>query len=332
MNRSLRPLASVDDFPAFRAGFARVFPSNMTPPGNNTGTNSTPAVHIDLTSDNEDEPFVWDLTGDSPEPESENQPLKPPSPETESSHATGAKQSLPIQSKSPPARSTPVETSQSQSKILKNASGSLLPQPKFSPSSASGTQSDIGQAAPRLDEGFIALPLNRSLADEDIGEDDEWPNNLDTPSKRSRGRASSQKSFDHSTGTDSPLVTRNKEKRARMKNVQDGPRRDESPREVMTRRSMSIEQQSHIQQLEIAELEHSLNRFLQKVLDDHAETTRWLLLDSKRLVEERKSAFTDKVSPFASMQPVHTLDGEAIPEGTTKLKLDTFVSTATRSN
>jgi hypothetical protein len=303
----------------------------MTPPRNSTGINSTPAVHIDLTSDNEDEHYVWDLTGDSPEPESENQPLKPPSPQTESRHPAKAKQSLPIQPKSSPARSTPVETSQSQREILKNASGSLLPQPKFSPPSASGTQNDIGQAASRLDEGFIALPLNRSLADEDIEEDEEWPKDLDMPSKGSRSRPSSQKSFDHSTGTDSPLATRNKEKRARMKSAQDAPRRDESPREVMARRSMSTEQQSHIQQLDIAELEDSLNRFQQRVLDDHAETTRWLLLDSKRLVEERKPAFTDKVSPFASIQPVRTLDAEAIPEGTTKLKLDTFVSTAKRS-
>ena len=62
----------------------------------------------------------------------------------------------------------------------------------------------------------------------------------------------------------------------------------------MARRSMSTEQQSHIQQLDIAELEESLNLFQRRVLDDHAETARWLLFDAKRSSRREGSRSADQ--------------------------------------
>lgn len=334
MKQQLQPLASVDNFPAFRAEFARVFPSNMAPPKNSTAANGGTAV-IDLTLDDEDQPPIQpvqpdliDLTeDDSDELQPENQPLKAPSPppHAERRFPGTAKQPPPIQPNASPARLTPVGTSPSQRAALENTL--VLPM-KDSPPPANRIGNGSSQDARPATRAFNPLPLNRSLADEEAGDNEEW-SEADSPSRRPRGRPISPKS---STGTDSPLVTRFKHKMAQMKLVNEETRRDESPREVMARRSMSTEQHSQSQQPDIDALGNSLHIFQQRVLDDHAEATRWLLHDAKRLVEKRMPAFVDEVSPFASMQSIDIPNGQVFPEGATKVNVDTYVSTATLSH
>lgn len=176
------------------------------------------------------------------------------------------------------------------------------------------------------DDDPVIPPSPRAVVEdaEDTDEQEEvGPGDRDTPSKPSfRADPDLQTSFDHSIGTDSPLVRYRK--RARLDDETSHSQRDESPREVMAWRSISTEHQSDAQ-LDLDHLEEALVQLRQRVGDDHAETVKWLLHDAKRASDGRKSAFMDKVSPFASMTPVKAPPGPA-PDGMTKLRLDTYVS------
>lgn len=302
----------------------------------------TKAPFIDLTSDNEGENII-DLTG-SPLPEARHITLKPQ--QTASEVPSQARNSLPIQSKPSSARFSPAERSQHRRTSLGNPA--LLPPAKFSPPSASQTRngttitllSQVGGSQSIISNGGLLaedaeddddiIPLNPRVVVEDVEEADDQeeggPGDRDTPSKRSsRGDQSSQKSFDRSVGTDSPLLTYHRMKRSRINTEISRSQRDESPREVMARRSTSTELQSHVQQLDIDQLEEDLHQFRQRMHDDHAETVKWLLHDAKRASDRRRSAFMDEISPFASMTPVKGTPGLA-PDGMTQLKLDTYVS------
>lgn len=152
------------------------------------------------------------------------------------------------------------------------------------------------------------------------------PEELETPSKGPFGvDRNSQKSFDQSFGTDSPIAIRSRERKSRRDTEKGRIQRDESPRDVMAQRSISTDQQSNGQQLDIDKLEEDLIQFRQRVHDDHAETVKWLLHDAKRASDGRKSAFMDKVSPFASMTTVKASPALS-PNGMTTLKLDSYVS------
>lgn len=297
---------------------------------------------IDLTLDDDTQPRensaqgspvsgVIDLTGDLSS-ESESNILDPES--SLPRFPNNASHSLSIQAEPSSSRSTPIETSLQLSTVLENPSGLPISPTKLSPPSTSGIRNEPTQTLPSQVERAQNISRNKNVIDEYSSEEEEEeeqeedPGGRDTPSKRtSRGRPSSQKSFDQSVGTDSPLATRHKEKKSRLNNEYDGTRRGESPRAVMARRSLSMDQQSRAPQPNIVELEDSLYQSQQRVLDDHAETVRWLLHDAKRAVERTKSVFMDNVSPFASMQPVTALPGPE-PEGMNTLKLDTFVSSA----
>ena len=221
-------------------------------------------------------------------------------------------------------------TLQLPSTTVETSSGpASAPPTKFSPPSASRTLNKATQFLPSEKGRARAIHQSEKAVQDDDRQDGEEVESLGdpcTPSKRlSRGRPSSQRSVDKSVGTDSPLAQRYKEKRSRRENGNDTIRRNESPTEVMARRSVSTSQRSNPRQLDIADFEESLQRFEQEVLDNHAETVRWLLHDARRAVSRTKSVFMDKTSPFSSMEPVDALPAAA-PEGAIRLKMDTFVS------
>jgi hypothetical protein len=315
-SQRLQLLEFVEDLVSFRPALARALPLRMAPPTNND--------LIDLTKDDESEGSRYiDLTADSPEPgKNALRPARTPEPR----FPGRARQSLPIQSRTSSSRSTPIETSHHLRHVLKITSGP--PPANFLPPTANQTRNDTTRVIPSQVERVQSIPQNQRVIEDDVdegkhkvAEEEEYVGDFATSSKQPpRGRPSSQKSF----GTDSPLATRIRG--SRLNNDNDSPRREESPREVMARRSLSTDLQPHSQQLDLVELEDSLHQFQQRVFDDHAETVKWLLHDAKRAAAGTKSAFLDKVSPFASMQSVSALPGPA-PDGMTKLNLDTYVST-----
>jgi hypothetical protein len=260
----------------------------------------------------------------SPPPEPRDTALKPESIPPEIPRSV--KKSLPIQAKSSSARSSPIEKSRPPRTSLDNTEV-LLPQAKFAPPPASRVQIDRTQVLPSQDLGARSFPLKQRVIVEDVeDDDDDSPGDGDTTLKRpSRGDPSPQKSYDLSFGTDSPLIQK---KKPRIDNEDSRPRRVDSPREVMMRRSISTDQNSHVQQPNIVELEESLEELQQRVYDDHAETVKWLLHDARRATANTKSAFTNRDSPFAQMTPVNAPPGPA-PDGMAKLKVDTLVSITT---
>ena len=144
------------------------------------------------------------------------------------------------------------------------------------------------------------------------------------PNISSKNGQSPDKSLDLSIGTDSPLGIRIRQKNTQVNSERGGPRDSESPREVIARRSMSIDYEPNVEQLGNVELKDTLVRFQQSVHKDSAETAMWLLGDTRRGVEETQSAFMYKESPFALVKPIKAVTGTATEEAT-KLKLDIYV-------
>ena len=171
----------------------------------------------------------------------------------------------------------------------------------------------------------VPLPQAGS-EDADVLEEQDSLQSSEKGSERSpRLDLSPQKSFDRSTGTDSPLATRIRGEKARKAQEENRARRAESPREVMARRSRSTDQDSNVHYQNIVDLEERLNEFQQRVHDDHAETVKWLLHDARRVSTQSVSPFIDDICPFTSMKPVNALSEQAFKE-MTKLKMETIVS------
>ena len=182
------------------------------------------------------------------------------------------------------------------------------------------------QGSPSRWPGRAESGANAETEDRDYHRKEDGPPGRRIPVERSpKIDTNSEKSFDRSIGTDSPLATRIREKKAQRAQDHDLVRLPESPREVMARRSISRDKVLNIQQPNVVELEKKLIGFQQRVHADHAETVKWLLHDARRATAERRVSFVDDICPFASMRPVNAPAGQT-PEGTTLLRIDTLVS------
>jgi hypothetical protein len=165
---------------------------------------------------------------------------------------------------------------------------------------------------------------NEEDADEEVDRTRNFQLSTVTPSRRSsRGRASPQKSSERSLGSESPLVRRLKEQKARLSTTSSSVS-NPSPREDVSRRGMPNEIEEG-QNVTIARIEQSLRDLEQMTEDDHAVTVRWLLHDAKKAAKNTDSAFVDKVSPFESMKPIHLSAGGTVPDGSATVKLESHV-------
>jgi hypothetical protein len=107
--------------------------------------------------------------------------------------------------------------------------------------------------------------------------------------------------------------------------------RSQSPREILSRRSMSSERASHSQPLTQEELETSLEKFESNLKDDHAFGMRWLLQDVRESVVGRKISFFQAPfvekggsSPWTSSVGVQVRPGQ--DQAAHVDKIDSFVS------
>ena len=171
--------------------------------------------------------------------------------------------------------------------------------------------------------------------DEEDEDAQNLPSSPGTPSKQasSRGHPRSQKSTDLSIGSSSPLITRLKQRRNSKQINGTSKARSISPREVMTRRSLSSEHAPNREPITQEGLETSLERFESKLKDDHAFGMKWLLQDVRETVADRKSAFFKSpfiekggCSPWAFKQGIQVRPGQEIGRGSHVDKLDSFVS------
>jgi hypothetical protein len=166
---------------------------------------------------------------------------------------------------------------------------------------------------------------NEEDADEEMDRTRNFQLSTGTPSMRSsRGRASPQKSSERSLGSESPLVRRLKEQKARLNTTSSSSASNVSPRDDMLRRGLSNESEQG-QNVTVARIEQSLQDLEQMTEDDHAVTVRWLLHDAKKAAKNTDSAFVDKVSPFDSMKPIHLSAGGTVPDGSATVKLESHV-------
>jgi len=184
-------------------------------------------------------------------------------------------------------------------------------------------------------------PSTPQLSEEDNDEDEDGPLSRilqpspGTPSKQgsSRGHQRSQKSTDFSIGSSSPLTTRLKQ-RKNSKQINDTPKaRSQSPREVMSRRSISNEHASPKEPLTKEDLETALEEFESRLSEEHAFGMRWLLQDVRETVTVRRSAFfeapfveTGNDSPWTSNPRKQVRPGSSSGVATHIDKMDSFVS------
>jgi hypothetical protein len=156
-----------------------------------------------------------------------------------------------------------------------------------------------------------------------------------TPSKQasSRGHRRSQKSTDISVSSSSPLITRLKQQNKSKQGNGLTKARSQSPREGITRRSLSSEHALNYQPLTLEELETSLDAFESKLKDEHAFGMKWLLQDVRETVADRRSLFFESPfiekggsSPWASKQGVQVRPGQPTYNASHIDKLDSFVS------
>ncbi|KAF4626648.1 hypothetical protein G7Y89_g11511 [Cudoniella acicularis] len=173
--------------------------------------------------------------------------------------------------------------------------------------------------------------------DEDIErlmkEDDNLPIPQTRMARAALSRNSSQRSVSQSVSTDSPLLKRRQENQLKAGQASSNTKkRDQSPREVMARRSLSNDQLPHNLQLSVEQLEESLREFDKTMKDDHSATVRYLLHDAKKASGKSESSFIDKVSPFRAMKSVQYQSGEKIPSGSKVEKLDSFILKGKSSN
>jgi hypothetical protein len=253
--------------------------------------NSHGKLYIDLVSD-DDEPT---RSPDSRHTPGSKEPSSVPPPQASQSI-------LPIRNPTPQraVNASPLRPSSSGQKV------------KFSPPSASKAQHITPQKTRRsfVEDGFRPPPPLDPDESDDVDEEEPIPISQNrraspaTPSKSSRSHHGSQKSSDAFTvGTDSPLETRIKP-HLRKKDQQF--HRNESPREVMARRSKSVETPRNPPP-SIQELEQSLKEFEKEMKEDHARDARWLLSDAQDAVEETQkfgSKFIIDDLPFASLKGV----------------------------
>jgi hypothetical protein len=217
-----------------------------------------------------------------------------------------------------------------------NATGPMI---KVSPQSIQNQQNKITPSKSQVPTRNAYMSTPQAESDEDGDGDVPMSQNFQaspsTPSKHasSRGHRSSQKSTDFSISSSSPLIARLQQRRNSMKINDTTKPRSQSPREVISRRSMSSEHTSHAQPPTLEELEKSLEEFESKLRDDHALGMRWLLQDVREIAAGRElsfleAPFVDKgaFTPWASKRGVQVRTGEPI-NGTQHIdKLESFVS------
>lgn len=166
-----------------------------------------------------------------------------------------------------------------------------------------------------------------------VTQEDDRPHSPGTPSRKSsRSTRASQRTIPDSTvNSSSPLLVRLKEKQ--LKNGQstsDSRPRNESPRDVMSRHSLSKRKEREPLKPQetqtVQQLEQSLREFEQDMKEVHALTVRNLLHDAREAEAEREHLFVDAVSPFASLKCIQLEPKDPIPKGAYAEKLDSYVS------
>jgi hypothetical protein len=176
------------------------------------------------------------------------------------------------------------------------------PQMKISPQSLQNQRKEMPSSR-RQTARQKQRPSTPQFSDENDDEDDDGPlpQNFQpspgTPSKQasSRGHRKSQKSADVSINSSSPLITRLKQRRNSTQ-VNGTAKPGESPKETLSRRTVSSEHISHEDPLTQEQLETSLEAFESKLKDEHAFGMRWLLQDVRETLADRKSSFFE--APF----------------------------------
>jgi hypothetical protein len=214
------------------------------------------------------------------------------------------------------------------------------PQMKISPQSLQNQRKETPSSR-RQTARQKQRPSTPQLSDENDDEDDDGPlpQNFQpspgTPSKQasSRGHRKSQKSADSSINSSSPLLTRLKQRRNSTQVNGAAKPCGESPKETLSRRTMSSKHISHEDPLTQEQLETSLEAFESKLKDEHAFGMRWLLQDVRETLADRKSSFFEApfvekagFSPWASESGVQVGPGHPTGDAPHVDKLDSFVS------
>ena len=301
--REARPLIVLSDSETDTPAKGRESAATNRKTDRNSGRTSSEKSRGSLNVNSHGKLYI-DLVSDDDEPtRSPNSRHTPGSKEPSSVPPPQASQSiLPIRNPTP-------QRAVNASPLRPSSSG---PKVKFSPPSASKAQHITPQKTRRsfVEDGFRPPPPLDPDESDDVDEEEPIPISQNrraspaTPSKSSRSHHGSQKSSDAFTvGTDSPLETRVKP-HLRKKDQQF--HRNESPREVMARRSKSVET-SRNPPPSIQELEQSLKEFEKEMKEDHARDARWLLSDAQDAVEETQkfgSKFIIDDLPFASLKGV----------------------------
>lgn len=164
--------------------------------------------------------------------------------------------------------------------------------------------------------------------DEQVETEDEAELGKDNDSPSKSG-PNSDKSFERSIGTDSPIAVRHRQKKARLPESNNRSEGDKSPRHIIAQRRTSIEQDFDSEQPSSFDLGATLETFRQRVDSDFAETVALLLADNRKEAAKAKPVVVDKLCPWASMkginlEPIHS--SQPLPEGKSLVKLDTIVS------
>ncbi|KAG0645584.1 Enhancer of zeste [Hyphodiscus hymeniophilus] len=184
------------------------------------------------------------------------------------------------------------------------------------------TDSEDGDDLEEEDRSTDQIPLEdlSTLKVENLPQDHDLPSNLSF-----EGSLSPQISFERSIGTDSPIAIRHRAKKAQKEPKNNQKSRPKSTRNSSPQPNLLTDEQSLNQQPNIVDLEERLEKFQQRVHDDHAETVKWLLHDARRAVAKENSPFIDDICPFAAMKAVNAIHGQT-PDGMIKLKLDTVLN------
>ena len=136
----------------------------------------------------------------------------------------------------------------------------------------------------------------------------------------------SQKSFDRSIGSTSPLLVRLKEQRGRPRtSTSNPPQAPATPPKKEKARQEVLDEDQPLDQESLAMIDNFLADLERVTLDDHATAVRWTLHDTRRAVGNTKPICVDVKSPFESLTSIRLAPGAELPEGAVIVNMESVV-------
>jgi hypothetical protein len=135
----------------------------------------------------------------------------------------------------------------------------------------------------------------------------------------------SHESFDQSTGSSSPLLTRIREQRTRSRPSTSNPQAQTTPQKKGKGRAVERQDDKSLDQETLAKIDSFLIDFEKKTLDDHDTAVSWILYDTRQAIRETKPTCVDEKSPFESLTSVAVRPGDPLPEGVSLVRMESIV-------